>query len=885
MADFSQFGDNFLRYLMPLLQYQRSGEQYKQDMARQLRRDEALDAERDLQRLISGQRYVQEGTQAMTAGGEYDPEVISRALEQGARAFYGTPAPLEEGEMGPPAPRNLEALPAALAEIPGRVPSEDVRFGGLEFAPCQSKAMTDAELAAVGLPPGGQAQAGIPTIEGYTDPPGIPPSGLAHPGQVGQPELTWAQMAANRVKGQEESYRKAARAEQAATWTPKQEIFVNPTTGEKTLGYQFLAEDGTMTWYPTALPGGLEPYLSGDQMQQFQLLIGGGMAGMGPEERTAAFTDFVNENVPVDEQPGYFERAGNWISGLFGGGEDAAPPPGAPPPAAPPASTPISPITMGGPGVDQGPAAQPSPVVPSPGPDSAAATGEPPPVDLSKLQDLPAGWTEGLEKLADTLPSPGVRPKAGVGSEPPPSEPGDLPWERDGQYVPPADRLPSPVGPEGERPPVGPGQLFGENLTPKGAAWAHRISNSPQLMVEWLKLMGGGGLRTLLPLLHEGGFIKMAPDSPGLKPYGESGDQRYFPHTGPDTELGRQFRRNIQDLWYDTSRPTPAEGGFQNILESATQGPGKGFDVGGGLPGRPFLEGQQPWVGPPSGREQQLFPPGAPSNVPMQTGWEGMTPPTPIPGPPGTGPGMRFGPQGEPVPIPPPTPPMQRPGSGPVTPPSPVVRRTPPPATLGGTAPAAAEPPAQVVARIKSTWGPTIAVSKNTAAAEEYAPIVAQEAVANDVPEDLIWAVMSVESEFDPTALGNLQDPLEDGWGLMQITKGVANDNGITDLEQLRLSPELNIRLGTELLAKLKAQFGSWEHAISAYNQGAGALPGAPGGNRGLQANLRAGGGFPQAVPGRDPGRTTQPDFWNQGYVDKVMTAWKKRPIRRPPTV
>jgi len=140
----------------------------------------------------------------------------------------------------------------------------------------------------------------------------------------------------------------------------------------------------------------------------------------------------------------------------------------------------------------------------------------------------------------------------------------------------------------------------------------------------------------------------------------------------------------------------------------------------------------------------------------------------------------------------------------------------------------------------------------------EYAPSVARVARETGVEEDLIWAVMYVESTLDPNAVGPA-GPDTDGHGLMQVTLGTAGDlmeANVGDGTILKADPDLNIELGARYLAEQYRRFGNWPHAISAYNQGPG----------NLQRNLEAGG-----------------PLNNQAHVDKVMKWWKDQaPIRRP---
>ena len=196
--------------------------------------------------------------------------------------------------------------------------------------------------------------------------------------------------------------------------------------------------------------------------------------------------------------------------------------------------------------------------------------------------------------------------------------------------------------------------------------------------------------------------------------------------------------------------------------------------------------------------------------------------------------------------------------AGQAGPPAPLSRRGLPAATLEGTAPAAEEPPAQATARAAARWGPLISSSENPDALK-YAPTVARAAAENKVPEDLVWAVMFVESTFNTRAIGPAVDEAgkhKDGFGLMMITKGLAGDNGVTDTDLLMSEPDLNIGIGTRYLAKLYEKFGTWPSAIAAYNMGA----------TGLLRSMSGGGSLPAGV---------------EHHVGKVMDAWKRPPLGR----
>ena len=106
---------------------------------------------------------------------------------------------------------------------------------------------------------------------------------------------------------------------------------------------------------------------------------------------------------------------------------------------------------------------------------------------------------------------------------------------------------------------------------------------------------------------------------------------------------------------------------------------------------------------------------------------------------------------------------------------------------------------------------------------KNYEEIVSRYADEYNVPKDLIWAVIKVESDFDPEAKSSAG-----ALGLMQmmpdtfreITKDFLGEN--LAFEELT-DPEVSIRYGTYYLAYLYRYFDyNWHHAIAAYNGGMG---------------------------------------------------------------
>ena len=106
----------------------------------------------------------------------------------------------------------------------------------------------------------------------------------------------------------------------------------------------------------------------------------------------------------------------------------------------------------------------------------------------------------------------------------------------------------------------------------------------------------------------------------------------------------------------------------------------------------------------------------------------------------------------------------------------------------------------------------------------EYSDLVEKYSDAYGVPEQIIYAVIKAESDFDKTAVSPSEPP---ALGLMQLTeetyewvssyllKETASAFSIYD-------PDTNIRNGTRYLAYLYGRFENWDTAFAAYNAGPG---------------------------------------------------------------
>ena len=108
-----------------------------------------------------------------------------------------------------------------------------------------------------------------------------------------------------------------------------------------------------------------------------------------------------------------------------------------------------------------------------------------------------------------------------------------------------------------------------------------------------------------------------------------------------------------------------------------------------------------------------------------------------------------------------------------------------------------------------------------------YSDIISVYAEEYDVEENLIYAVIKAESNFDSRAVSN-----KDAIGLMQIVEDTAIDvakkNNIDidteNIEEEILDVDNNINIGTKYLSTLLAQYGNIEVALAAYNAGIGTV-------------------------------------------------------------
>lgn len=95
-----------------------------------------------------------------------------------------------------------------------------------------------------------------------------------------------------------------------------------------------------------------------------------------------------------------------------------------------------------------------------------------------------------------------------------------------------------------------------------------------------------------------------------------------------------------------------------------------------------------------------------------------------------------------------------------------------------------------------------------------YGSVIYQEAVRNDLPPELVAAIVKAESDFRPRLVSGKQ-----ALGLMQVLPSTGQLMGATNL----MDPEENVRVGTKYLKYLYRRFnGDLRLVLAAYNAGEG---------------------------------------------------------------
>lgn len=99
---------------------------------------------------------------------------------------------------------------------------------------------------------------------------------------------------------------------------------------------------------------------------------------------------------------------------------------------------------------------------------------------------------------------------------------------------------------------------------------------------------------------------------------------------------------------------------------------------------------------------------------------------------------------------------------------------------------------------------------------QALAPLVSAAALAHDLPEELLLAVIEAESNFNPQAVSP-----KGAQGLMQLMPQTARELGVADA----FDPGANIDGGTRYLKAMLARFSNdLPLALAAYNAGPGAV-------------------------------------------------------------
>ena len=102
-----------------------------------------------------------------------------------------------------------------------------------------------------------------------------------------------------------------------------------------------------------------------------------------------------------------------------------------------------------------------------------------------------------------------------------------------------------------------------------------------------------------------------------------------------------------------------------------------------------------------------------------------------------------------------------------------------------------------------------------------YWDIVKKYSYQYDVPENLVYAIIRVESDFKSKAVSS-----KGAIGLMQIMpiayRDFCDDTGEDYDVSMLEDPETNIRVGTYWLSRMYRFYGNWNTVIAAYNAGMG---------------------------------------------------------------
>ncbi|MFI8479525.1 lytic transglycosylase domain-containing protein [Pseudomonas sp. NPDC078700] len=118
--------------------------------------------------------------------------------------------------------------------------------------------------------------------------------------------------------------------------------------------------------------------------------------------------------------------------------------------------------------------------------------------------------------------------------------------------------------------------------------------------------------------------------------------------------------------------------------------------------------------------------------------------------------------------------------------------------------------------KVSAVKPPAATLSAKPVNSDSYNALISAAATENQLPEALIHAVISAESNYDPRALSK-----QGAAGLMQLMPGTASDMGVVDV----WDPAANIRGGTRYLKSLMELFNNdISLALAAYNAGPNAV-------------------------------------------------------------
>lgn len=106
---------------------------------------------------------------------------------------------------------------------------------------------------------------------------------------------------------------------------------------------------------------------------------------------------------------------------------------------------------------------------------------------------------------------------------------------------------------------------------------------------------------------------------------------------------------------------------------------------------------------------------------------------------------------------------------------------------------------------------------------KKYEEYVSKYAEEYNIEENLIYAVIKAESNFDENAVSN-----KEAQGLMQLMNTTANEVAqkvnIEITGDMIKEPEYNIMLGTKYLSMMVDKYNNIELALTAYNAGSGTV-------------------------------------------------------------